>query len=37
MCHHKECEDLVWEVIKDNPKVVIVSLLFLNHLSLRAL
>jgi len=33
MHHHKEYEDLAQEVVEGNPKVVIVSLLTLNHLS----
>ena len=33
MCYHKECEDLAQKVVEGNPKVVIVSLLTLNHLS----
>jgi len=37
MCHYKEYEDLAREVVEDNPKVVIVSLLSINYLSLRAL
>jgi len=37
MHYYKEYENLAWEMVKGNPKVVIVFLLSFNHLSLRAL